>query len=365
MMTTQLQPDSQTILAIRLESDSATARLAQVSRHTVSLSNYKLQSKDMRSASGIIEKCRIFEVIVSFANQTKSEFGVQPSIVTVTCPGIIDASCQTIIKSSRLSILEPLNCGEILLRDHGIKLCLFNDAISMAQAELHHIGRGQMPEDAVFILVGQGVGSAIFIGGKLYIGAGLGGHIGRIVVNPAGPMSRRFNQRGTLETYTTHESIAERLIGENKDDFEKTPTPEYRAKPYYRFRQILNTARRPLDVGIQELAVALEQGDPLVREAVKEAAEFLGQTISYVITLLNPPLIIVGGELMDILPFYFNETFICAKRYSSRLLWEKTKLLRASLGHDAQFIGAAQLATAFLESDDKTKRSSANHVIKL
>ena len=163
------------------------------------------------------------------------------------------------------------------------------------------------------------------------------------MVNPAGPMSHRFNLSGTLEAYTSHESLVQRLIGENKDDAEKTPETEFRAKAYFRFRQILQAAKRPLDVGIHEMASALAEGDPLVVEAVDDAAKYLGQAISYIITLLNPSLIVVGGELIDGLPSYFERASIFAKRYSSRLGWEKTKLVKAALGLDAQFLGAAEL----------------------
>jgi glucokinase len=353
------RPDSnlRSILVVRLESDVATARLVQVKGGVATLMDTRLAPKDMRGVAESRDPHRITDVIVSFANQVKSELKVSPAIVAVTCPGTIDAHCQTILRSSRLGILQPHDCGEPLMKTHGITVSLFNDAICMARAELRHFGGGTVPDDAVFIMVGQGVGSAIYLGGTLYSGAGAGGHIGRIVVNPAGPMSNRFNQRGTLESYTSHEAMVQRLIGENRDDLEKsTEEEEFRSKPYFRFRQILQAAKRPLDVGISEMASALDQGDPLATETLDDAGKYLGQAISYVITLLNPHLIVVGGELIDGLPTYFERSAAYAKRYSSRLAWEKTNLVKASLGVNAQFLGAAELASAFLDSGREVAR---------
>ncbi|HZS45845.1 MAG TPA: ROK family protein [Blastocatellia bacterium] len=335
---------------VRLESDIATARLVKVDKGVASLIEAKLGPKDMRTVRGSEDSNRINEVIASFTNQAMSELNVRPDIVSVSCPGTIDIHCQTIIRSSRLGILQPLNCGELLNETRGIGVYLFNDAICIARIELRNMSGGKIPDSAVFIMVGQGVGSAIYLGGELYAGAGAGGHIGRIVVNPDGPISQRFNQRGTLESYTSHESIVQRLIGEHQNEMEKTSDEQLRRKPYFRFRQILQAAKRPLDVRIPEIATALDQGDPLVTEAVDDAARYLGQCISYIITLLNPNLIVVGGELIDGLSTYFDRAASSAKRYSSRLAWETTKLVKASQGVDAQFLGAAELASIFLDS---------------
>jgi transcriptional regulator of PTS gene len=341
--------DSKTILVVRLESNTAMAKLVSMEQGRAAIMETQLPTKDMRDSVGSIEEHRIGDIVAGYTNQVKSQLKVQPAIVAVTCPGTIDSDCQTISRSSRLSVLKPFECGKLLKQSHGIEVCVFNDAICMSRAELSAHSEHATPKNAAFIRVGQGVGCAIYLQGELYCGAGAGGHIGRIVVNPEGPMSSRFNQSGTLEAYTTHDSIVQRLISLNRDDIEKTPEDEFRAKPYYHFRQVLKSVKHPLDVEIQQIAQAWEQGDPLVIEAVNDAGKYLGRAISYIITLLNPELIVVGGELIEGLPTYFEHASACAKRLSSRLAWERTKLVRSTMGLTAQFIGAAELAWLFLD----------------
>ena len=109
---------------------------------------------------------------------------------------------------------------------------------------------------------------------------------------------------------------------------------ESRMPPDYPHRDNL-TAKR-----ICELA---HEGDELALQAVEREAHYLGLGLANLVTLFTPDAIVLGGSVMKSAVLFLEEirTTIC--RCCRFVPYEKTELTLASLGEDANLIGAARV----------------------
>ncbi len=149
----------------------------------------------------------------------------------------------------------------------GLPLEVHNDANLGALGE-HVFGIGRGVLDMLYVRLSAGVGLGLVLGGRLYGGAsGIAGELGHIRVRRDGLICRCGN-RGCLETVASPTAVA----------------------------QLLERSRgEPIDVPrLLELVAA---GDRGARRAVADAGQAVGEVVATVVNLLNPELVIVGGDL--------------------------------------------------------------------
>ncbi len=91
---------------------------------------------------------------------------------------------------------------------------------------------------------------------------------------------------------------------------------------------------------ICELAV---EGDELARSAVKREAMYLGLGLANLINLFTPDAIVLGGSIMRNANLFFPGIRETIRQGCRFVPFEKTELLLASLGEDANLIGAAMV----------------------
>ena len=194
--------------------------------------------------------------------------------VAVPCP--VDPS-----DSNRLSeVVLPAWKGrlglEALERRLGAPVMVDNDANLGALAE-HWWGVARGVDDVAYIKVATGIGSGHVVGGEIYRGSsGFAGEIGHIAIDPRGkPCICGLN--GCLVTLAGGQALvarAEELAGQY---------PESR---------LAGGART-----IGEIEDAALEGDALALQVSREAAAHLGTAIAGMLNLLNPSLVVVGGDL--------------------------------------------------------------------
>ena len=171
--------------------------------------------------------------------------------------------------SGRLG-LEPL------AEKYGVPLMVDNDANLGAVAE-QWWGLGRDFDDIAYIKVATGVGSGHVIGGEIYRGAtGVAGEIGHTSIDPKGKPCV-CGLRGCLVTLVGGAAIIERV---------KELVPEY---PESRLAGRENT--------ILEIEDAALDGDPLALQVAQEVAGHLGRAVAGLLNLMNPSLVVVGGDL--------------------------------------------------------------------
>jgi predicted NBD/HSP70 family sugar kinase len=167
--------------------------------------------------------------------------------------------------------------GLDVLGDHyGVPLMVDNDANVGALAE-HWWGAGRDVSDFAYVKVATGIGSGHVIGGEIYRGAtGVAGEIGHVAIDPLGAPCI-CGLRGCLVTF----------IG----------TPALRQRAAELVADYPQSLLARGDRSVAEIEEAALAGDPLALRLARDAAEHLGIAVAGLLNLMNPAMVVVGGNL--------------------------------------------------------------------
>ncbi|MBE0566678.1 MAG: ROK family transcriptional regulator [Krumholzibacteria bacterium] len=273
----------------------------------------------------IAELCRI--CLATPAGQERPLLGIGVALPSPVDPANPDRLSNLVLPAWKQHLgLDGLAAG------YGVPLMVDNDANLGALAE-HWWGAGRGGDDIVYIKVATGVGSGHIIGGEVYRGAtGVAGEIGHISIDPQGKPCI-CGLRGCLVTLVGAPALVARA-GELAADYPDSPL-----------------AGRPGT--IQEIEDAALAGDPLALQVAREAAAHLGRAVASTLNILNPSLVIVGGDLArlgDLLLDPLREMVQQRTLVSSVAAAE----IRASeLGPRAVAIGAATLVLKAALADSR------------
>lgn len=198
----------------------------------------------------------------------------------------------------------------------GVSVELANDADVGALGE-KVFGAGRGVDDMTYIRLSAGVGAGLILSGQPYQGAyGIAGEIGHVCVQPSGPICRCGN-RGCLETVASPVAVA-RLLEQSVG------------------RAI--TADQLLDL--------VASGDRGARRAVADAGESVGMVVSWIVNVLNPELIVVGGELGAAGDVLLDPIRASIQRHSVSGAADTVRVTAGVLGDRAEVLGAAALILA-------------------
>jgi len=242
--------------------------------------------------------------------------------IGVAVPSPVDPSQPDRLSTIVLPAWEARLGLDDLARQLGAPLMVDNDANLGALAE-HWWGVGRGVDDLAYIKVAMGIGSGHVIGGEIYRGAtGVAGEIGHLSIDPQGKPCI-CGLRGCLVTLVGGPALVARAT-ELSASF-----PDSRL------------AGRKITV--RELEDAALAGDALARTVTQEAAGHLGRAVAGLLNIMNPSLVIVGGDLArlgDLLLDPLRETVKSRTLVSSVAAAE----IRASdLGERAIAVGAATM----------------------
>lgn len=171
---------------------------------------------------------------------------------------------------------RDVNLAEPLERLIGLDVILENDVNALTIAE-QWFGHGYGHDHFCVVTVGSGVGVGLVVNGQFYRGVGGGaGELGHVTVSADGP-SCACGKRGCLEVMASDRAITKkaRALVETGHDS-------------------LLSRYEPLTV--EAVARAADLGDALARDLLADAGKWLGIGVATVVNLLNPGLVIVGGE---------------------------------------------------------------------
>src|SRR5690242_15202401 len=203
-----------------------------------------------------------------------------------------------------------------LSREFGVRVALENDGDASALGEAGW-GAGKGKSRLIYVTVGTGIGGGIILDGHLYRGAkGAHPEIGHHVVDWSGPPCT-CGFRGCWEVMATGPAM-EAWYKNNGGGNQRAATA----------KEICELARR---------------GDDLAKKAVEHEALYLGLGIANLIGMFVPEMIVLGGSVMkslDLLLDGIRRVIASGCRFVPA---EETQLAPASLGEDANLIGAARV----------------------
>lgn len=197
----------------------------------------------------------------------------------------------------------------------GMSVQLANDADAGALGE-NVFGAARGVDDMTYIRLSAGVGAGLILAGQPYRGArGIAGEIGHVCVRPDGLICRCGN-RGCLETVASPVAVA---------------------------RQLEHVIDRP---GGDQLLGLIAAGDRRALRAVADAGEAVGLALSAVVNVLNPEVVVVGGELAAAGEVLLDSIRAAIHRHSVADAAEAAKVVTGVLGDRAEVLGAAALVLA-------------------
>lgn len=197
-----------------------------------------------------------------------------------------------------------------------------NDANAGALAEKWW-GKGRGFSNMAYIKLGTGVGSGLIINDDIYRGsAGTAGEIGHTSISSDGPLCRCGNH-GCMESYVGSPAI----IANVSSKLKAQPIQGVDAN----------------NIKIRALAEAALDGDSIAIQIVQEAGNYLGIAIANLLNLLNPGLIVLGGDLVAAGPVLLNSVQETALARAISKAGKEVTITSSDLGGNVVAIGAATL----------------------
>lgn len=268
--------------------------------------------------------------IVATVKQASKKAGLPeiPAYLGIGAPGPLDPQRGFVYQAPNLGWRDvPLK--HLLEEALQVNVTVGNDANLAALGEFCFGDYGGTP-NLIYITVSTGIGCGLILGGELYQGADYSaGEIGHLIVEPDGLLCSCGN-RGCLETIASGTAIA-------------------------RFAKEL--AKQGKGTGILKAAGGLVEG--ITAEVVSRAAaagdqealgilyktgRALGLGLSYIINLLNPSLILLGGGAMKAGPPLWQAMNDELKKRVIKSNMNKLKVFPATLGDRSGLLGAVACA---------------------
>lgn len=217
-----------------------------------------------------------------------------------------------------------------------------NDGYCKILAE-RWVGVAENCPNCVYILAGVGIGIGCFVDGHLLEGHdGMAGEFGHLTIDPNAPDRCNCGKNGCLEAIASSPNIVRQYM-----------------------EQSGRSGGDPQGHPVTEVFAGAREGDPAATAVVERAGRALGFGLSHLVNLLNPQLVILGGDLIhghDLLMEPIREELA---RHCAPKLRDHLELRVSSLGHDSGLKGAASLAFLnSLEDGDLLKRMTGPVILQ-
>jgi len=247
----------------------------------------------------------------------------------VGSPGAVDAETGKVIgPCPNIDGWQGTEIGSVLGERLNMPVHVDNDANVVALAE-SRFGAAVGSRSIVCVTVGTGIGGGIVIDGSLWRGSShSAAELGHMSICYDG-VRCSCGRAGCIEAYCSCDAIIKRA----RSKLKKTPTPV--------FDSLLDGDLDKLT--IKKLFKAIKKHDSVARETLDETAKYLGTGLAGVVNLLNPQTVVIGGGMADGGGGFVDAVAREIKERAFASAVQDLRVVKASLGNDAGFIGAGLL----------------------
>ena len=194
--------------------------------------------------------------------------------ICAAVPGLVDQTTGECVLAPNLG-WRHLPLRSELGALFGEPVSLYNVTQAAAAAE----GRAGVAvgcDSYIWIYAGHGVGAGIVIGGRPFFGKeGYSGEIGHCRVEDKGPLCG-CGRRGCLETFASISALERAFVAASRRAGRKAPQRK----------------------SLSAVVTAAKDGDRVARGVLAEAGARLARGVGFLINILSPQLVVIGGELM-------------------------------------------------------------------
>ena len=247
--------------------------------------------------------------------------------VGLAIPGLVNRETDRVLVSTGLPFTAREHIHSELMEATGLRFELENDANAAAYGE-YKAGAGRDARDIFYIGIGDAIGGAIILDGKLWTGAsGCAGEIGHITIDTEGAECVCGNT-GCLETIASGPNILRRA----RERLNRDSTSS------------LSRLAMQTSFTAGDLALEANNGDDFSVMMLERTGRSIGIAVASMINLLSIERIILGGAVIEAGDLILKPIIAEARKRSFQQCFEATKVVAAELGADGVAIGAALLA---------------------
>lgn len=247
---------------------------------------------------------RIVEIVSGFEKVEKVGVGV---------PGLVKSRHGLVQVCPNLPLWKDVPLTSELEKRLDCPVAIGNDVNVMAWGEMA-FGAGRGKKDVFFLTLGTGLGGAVVLGGKLFLGKDeTAGEIGHFTLRPGGVVCACGND-GCLEQYVAKNGII-RLARELSPDH-----GEYSPK---------------------DVADAAREGSEWAQKVFDSVARDLAQVLSGMVQIFNFESFVIGGQIAGAGEILFAPLRDYTRKRVYDFLKESFEIVPARLGIDAGIVGAA------------------------
>jgi predicted NBD/HSP70 family sugar kinase len=259
------------------------------------------------------------DIAAELVTETLADAGVPRSAVIgagMGLPGPIERNEGTVGSSAILPGWIGMTAATEMRSRLEIPVMVDNDANLGALAEAA-FGAGREAGDLIYVKVSSGIGAGLILNGRLYRGsAGLAGELGHVLVDPDGIVCRCGN-RGCLETVAATGALVDLLRRSHGED-----------------------------LTVEAMLEAAHAGDLGCRRVIHDAGRALGGVIATLLNVLNPELLVVGGDLAAAGDLLLDGVRESVSRAALPETWRGAVVVAGVLGERAQVLGALALVVS-------------------
>jgi glucokinase len=257
--------------------------------------------------------------MIEMLRRTSRDAGGEISGIGIGSTGVIHPDSGAFGDVDLLPDWRGNNPVQDLAREFKVTVALENDGDASALGEAGW-GAGKLKSRLIYVTVGTGIGGGIILDGHLYRGVDMAHpEIGHHVMDMSGPECT-CGYRGCWESLATGPAMAAWFNVKSAE---------------------LRGASENLSAA--EICQLAKSGDALARQAVDREAYYLGLGLANLINLFVPEVIVFGGSLMKSSALLLDGIRRVIHQGCRFVPHEKTELALASLGEDANLIGAARV----------------------
>ena len=274
----------------------------------------------------VMSAAKLVEQVAHLVSELRT---INPQIAAVglALPGLVNRQTDRVIASRDLPSTVRENLHADLMQATGLRVELENDANAAAYGE-YKVGAGRGSRDMFYVTIGEGIGGAIILDGKLWTGAsGFAGEFGHITIDTEG-LECECGNTGCLETIASGPSIVRRA----------------NERLYRDGTSSLSRLAINKNFTADDVAHEANNGDDFSLMMSERTGKFIGTGVASVLNLLNIERVVLGGGVMDAGDLILKPIIQEAKRRAFQPCFEATTIVAAALGVDAVLIGAAMLA---------------------
>jgi N-acetylglucosamine repressor len=280
--------------------------------------------KQIEIQNSVVSPNEYVKKAINKLNRLKSELDISTlQGIGVTISGLIDPV------DGHVNVAPNLGWKDVKLKelfrkyDRSKTFIRFeNDADASALGELWY-GKGMIQNysNFVFVSVGAGIGTGIVIDHKVIEGISYAaGEFGHMILHENG-VDCVCGNKGCWEAYASDKATLRRYLERIK---------------------ISKAAKQR--ILIDDICNAAHQGESEAVEVIKETGKYLGEGIANILRALDPPVIVIGGRILQAWNIVYPEILKGLSIHSFFGLEKKVKILPSSLSERPRLIGSATMA---------------------